>query len=186
MVLKKLIKYFIKIILSPASAFDELLKEKPFDLVFIIIVVNSILYSTKAVLTSSRLNFITTVLVWLSVFIIWIGGSIVLNMASKRLGGKGTFKEMLLTLGMAQIILILAFITSIICSLFMNPLLIRFIGNLFCAWFIVLVIIAISKTQRLSYGRASFSFLIANLYILALFLIIILLNGVISYYLSTK
>jgi hypothetical protein len=175
------ITYILNIIFKPSLAFQKILQEQDLKFPFIIVLINGILagvyvyFGTSAITPAIRNTSIFSPVIFLG---IWTITGWLLNGTCKRLKGTGTFKNLLLTTGLAYIIPILSFLISffLINIIGIGPLFSTIVRLLLQVWFLSVFIIAIKETHDFSLGKAIGSIVILVLYIMGVMLIVMLVS----------
>ena len=182
----KLVRYITGIIANPVSAFRMVLVDKPFVIVFSMVIVlgiagSAIVYfspSTSSLTTEDRIIVLLFPVIGL---LLWFVLSLLLYLGGRRLGGKATFKDIILITGMANTVLIMfVFISYILLMLIrfahievLSHIAISiFIDCIFILWFWVLIIIGTREAQGFSTGRAIGAIIIAALYVFAILILL--------------
>lgn len=177
--------YILNTILKPSLAFQKILQEQDLKFSFMIVLINGIFagvyiyFGTSTITPAIRNISIFSPVIFLGIWVIfgWL-----LNGACKRLKGTGTFKNLLLTTGLAYIIPILGFPISflLINIIGISPLFSTIIRLLLQIWFLLVFIIAIKETHDFSLRKAIGSIVILGLYIIGVTLIVLLASHFLS------
>ena len=168
--MKEILELVWGVIRRPTSTFKKIEEKKPFGVAVAVVFIYGALPTLWILLTSQEIPLGAKRMaplfpvIWL---LLWVVASAFLQTASKRLKGKGTFKDTLLVVGIAHIILLL---TGGFCSILFRLIqiklpIVRALGGLTNIWFITVLTIGIREIQRFTTRKAIGSLVVTVLYI---------------------
>lgn len=163
--MKRVLVLIWGIIFKPAPTFRRILEEKPMWLAVSIVFIFGVSLALFSQLTSQEIPIMAKrvglflPLIYLAVWVIF---GILLQKTGRSFGGRGTFKDTLLVIGIAPVVILLVQLFSSVLYRFIQagPLLWRILGALMGIWFVAIIIVGIREAHRFSVMKAILAFLI--------------------------
>lgn len=188
--MNKYINYAVGIVINPRLTFQKILQEKPMRFVFTIVLTAGILGGLIGFFYASNLPQVTlpelqkkiSLASPLVSVMLWLIISGLLQIAGRRLKGKGAFKDMLLVCGMTDVIMIMIAPISFLLFMIMHiGLPISTIWKILInIWLVTVLIIGIKEAQQFSTKKAIGSLILAFVYLVGIPLLIFLFMGLIG------